>query len=121
MDQDTLLAVWDVQLELLSRIAVEAGLETTEGGGVSRIAAQIFSEALTRCVTLDSATEYVWSDPEGARSFLHQAKEFNHLIYDRNHPLPWLPTGTFGPFPLLCFGVTEMLKRRQEFDPVNFD
>ena len=120
MEQDTLLAVWDAQLELLSRIAVEAGLEA-RGCVVSPIAAQTFSEALTRCVTLDSAMEYLWSDPDGARSFLHQAKKLNCLIYDRNHPLPSLPTGTFGPFPLLCFGVTEMLKRLHEFDPVNFD
>ena len=104
MYQDTLLAVWDAQLELLSRIAVESGLE-----------------ALAECVTLDSAAECMRSDPEGARVFLHQASEFNWLIYDRNQPLPSLPTGAFGPFPLVCFAVTEMLKRLQEFDPANLD
>jgi hypothetical protein len=120
MDQDTLLAVWDAQLALLSRIAVEAGLEA-KGLAGSRRDAQTFSEALTRCVTLDAAIECVCSDPNGARSFLHQANEFNWLIYDRNQPLPSLPTRTFGPFPLLCFGVTKMLKRLEEFNPANFD
>ena len=32
IDQDALLAVWDAQLELLSRIAVEAGLEHAPPG-----------------------------------------------------------------------------------------
>jgi ubiquinone biosynthesis protein Coq4 len=120
MYQDTLLAVWDAQLELLSRIAVESGLEA-KGHAGSRIAANTFSEALAECVTLDSAAECMRSDPEGARVFLHQASEFNWLIYDRNQPLPSLPTGAFGPFPLVCFAVTEMLKRLQEFDPANLD
>jgi len=120
MDQDALLAVWDAQLELLSRIAVEAGIEA-KGRAGSRSAAQTFSDALTRCATLDSAMECVWSDPDGARSFLHQANEFNWLIYDRNQPLPSLPTGAFGPFPLVCFAVTALLKRLEEFDPANFE
>jgi hypothetical protein len=120
MDQDALLAVWDAQLELLSRIAIESGLEA-KGRAGSRIAAKTFSEALTGCVTLHSAAECVRSDPEGARVFLHQANQFNWLIYDRNQPLPSLPTGAFGPFPLVGFAVTEMLKRLQEFDPANFD
>jgi hypothetical protein len=118
--QDTLLAVWDAQLELLSRIAIEAGIEA-KGRAGSRSAAQTFSDALTACPTLDSAMECVWSDPDGARSFLHQANVFNWLVYDRNQPLPSLPTGAFGPFPLVCFAVTALLKRRQEFDPANFE
>jgi hypothetical protein len=120
MDQDALLAVWDAQLELLSRIAVEAGLEA-KGRAGSRNAAQTFSDALTWCATLDSAMECVWSDPEGARSFLHQANEFNWLIYDRNQPLPSLPVSAFGPFPLVCFAVTALLKRLEEFNPANFE
>jgi hypothetical protein len=34
---------------------------------------------------------------------------------------PALPTEAVGPFPLVCFVVTGMLKRLQEFDPANFD
>ena len=120
MYQDTLLAVWDAQLELLSRIAVESGLEA-KGHPGSRIAAETFSDALTACVSLESAAECIRSDPEGAGMFLHQANEFNWLIYDRNQPLPSLPTGAFGPFPLVCFAVIKMLKRLQEFDPANSD
>jgi len=45
MDQHTLLSSWAAQLELHSRIAVEAGLEAKGRAGL-RIAAQIFSEAL---------------------------------------------------------------------------
>ena len=120
LDQDTLLAAWDAQLELLSRIALEAGIEP-KGRAGSRSAAQNFSDALAECVTLDSAMECVWSDPDGARSFLHQANEFNWLIYDRNQPLPSLSTGAFGPFPLVCFAVTALLKRLQEFDPANLE
>jgi hypothetical protein len=102
MDQETLLAVWEAQLELFLRVAVEAGLEA-KGRAVSRIAAKTFSEALTRCVTLDSAAECMRSDPDGARSFLHQANEFDWLIYDRVQELPSLPVGAVGPFPLVCF------------------
>ena len=120
MDQDTLLAVWDTQLERLSGIAVEAGLEA-KGHAGSRVATQIFSDALARCVTLDSAAECMRSDPEGARSFLHQANEFNCLIYDRNKQLPSLPIGVFGPFNFVCSAVTDMLQRLQQFDAANFD
>lgn len=120
MYEDTSLAVWDAQLELLSRIAVESGLEA-KGHAGSRIAAKTFSEALTGCVNWDSAKECMRSDPEGARVFLHQANEFNWLVYDRNQPLPSLSTGAFGPFPLVCFAVTKMLERLQEFDPANLD
>jgi hypothetical protein len=120
MYQETLLAVWDAQLELLSRIAVESGLEA-KGHPGSWIAAHTFSEALMECVTLDSAAECMRSDPEGAQVFLYRANECNWLIYDRNQPLPSLPTGEFGPFPLVCFAVTKLLHRLQEFDPANFD
>jgi hypothetical protein len=112
MDQETLLAVWDAQLELLSRIAVESGLES-KGHAGSRIAAQIFSEAFGRCNTLDSAAECMRSDPEGARSFLHQANEFNWLIYDRAQELPSFPTGEAGPFPFVRKVVTQMLDQLQ--------
>jgi hypothetical protein len=119
MYQDTLLARWDAELELLSWFAVDSGLEA-KGQAGSRVAANIFSEALTECVTLDSAAECMRSDPEGAEMFLHQANEFNWLIYDRNQPLPSLPIRALGPFPLVCFAVAEMLKRLQEFGSGKF-
>jgi hypothetical protein len=70
---------------------------------------------------LVSAKECVRSDPDGARSFLHQANKCNWLIYDHARELPSLPKGAVGPFPLVCFVVTGMLKRLQEFDPDNFE
>jgi hypothetical protein len=120
MDQDILLAVWDAHLELLSRIAVESGLEA-KGDVGSRIAAQIFSEALGRSTTLDSAAECMHSDPEGARSFVYEANAFNWLIYDRAQELPSFPTGEVGPFPFVRKVVTQMLDQLQQFDPANFD
>jgi hypothetical protein len=121
MDSDELLAIWDAQLALFSKIAAAAGIEARGEVGY-RAAALAVAESLIQLPTVEAANDCIESDKNGARCFLHQAYELDWLINDTAdmllksyHPIP------SAPFYVLGTAVRQLLTQLRKASPEAFD
>jgi hypothetical protein len=121
MNSDELIAIWDAQLALFSKIAAAAWIEASGEVGY-RAAALAFAESLIQSPTVEAANDCIESDRNGARCFLHQAYELDWLINDTAdmllksyHPIP------SAPFYVVGSAVRQLLTQLRKASPEAFD